>query len=64
MREMMVPPRLPFTPEGRVQLVITRAADSLTPPMQDLYGSRWSWLNYAAVRLGSADELSHDQGAL
>ena len=51
----MVPPRLPFTPEGRVQLVITRAAaDLLTPPMQDLYGFRWPWLNHAAVRLGSA----------
>jgi len=54
MREMMVPPRLPFTPEGLVQLVITRAAaDLLTPPMQDLYGFRWPWLNHAAVRLGS-----------
>jgi uncharacterized protein (DUF2236 family) len=55
MREMMVPPRLPFTPEGLVQLVVTRAAvDLLTPPMQDLYGFRWPWLNHAAVRLGSA----------
>jgi hypothetical protein len=55
MREMMVPPWLPFTPEGLVQLVMTRAAaDLLTPPMQDLYGFRWPWLNHAAVRLGSA----------
>ena len=55
MREMMVPPRLPFTPEGLVQLVMTRAAaDLLTPPMRDLYGFRWPWLNHAAVRLGSA----------
>jgi uncharacterized protein (DUF2236 family) len=55
MREMMVPPRLPFTPEGLVQLVMTRAAvDLLTPAMQDLYGFRWPWLNHAAVRLGSA----------
>lgn len=55
MRELMVPPRLPFTPEGRVQLVITRAAaDLLTPPSQDLYGFRWPWLNHAVVRLGSA----------
>jgi uncharacterized protein (DUF2236 family) len=54
MREMMVPPRLPFTPEGLVQLVITRAAaDLLSPPMQELYGFRWPWLNHAAVRLGS-----------
>lgn len=55
MREMMVPPRLPFTPEGLVQLVMTRAAvDLLMPAMQDLYGFRWTWLNHAAVRLGSA----------
>jgi uncharacterized protein (DUF2236 family) len=55
MREMVVPPRLPFTPEGLVQLVMTRAAvDLLTPAMQDLYGFRWPWLNHAAVRLGSA----------
>ncbi len=55
MREMMVPPRLPVTPEGLVQLVMTRAAaDLLTPPMRDLYGFRWPWLNHAAVRLGSA----------
>jgi hypothetical protein len=44
--------------------IILRSADLLTPPMQDLYGSRWSRLNYAAVRLGSADELSRAQGAL
>ena len=51
---MTVPPRLPFTPEGFVQLVITRAAAGLlTPPMQDLYGFRWPRLNHAAVRLGS-----------
>jgi len=51
MREMMVPPRLPFTPEGRVQLVITRAAaDLLTPPMQDLYGT----LVVAELRGGAA----------
>jgi hypothetical protein len=51
----MVPPRLPFTPEGLVQLVMTRAAaDLLMPAMQDLYGFRWPWLNHTAVRLGSA----------
>jgi uncharacterized protein (DUF2236 family) len=51
MREM----KLPFTPAGLVQLVMTRAAvDLLPPPMQDLYGFRWTWLNHAAVGLGSA----------
>jgi hypothetical protein len=51
---MKVPPRLPFSPEGLVRLVITRAADLLTPPMQELYSFHWPWLNPAAVRLGSA----------
>jgi uncharacterized protein (DUF2236 family) len=55
MREMMVPPKLPFTPAGLVQLVMTRAAVDLLPPeVQDLYGFRWSGLNHALVRLGSA----------
>jgi uncharacterized protein (DUF2236 family) len=55
MREMMVPPKLPFTPAGLVQLVMTRAAVDLLPPaIQDLYGFRWSGLNHALVRLGSA----------
>ncbi|MGH2616570.1 MAG: oxygenase MpaB family protein, partial [Thermomicrobiales bacterium] len=55
MREMMVPPKLPFTPAGLVQLVITRAAVDLLPPaIQDLYGFRWSALNHWLVRLGSA----------
>lgn len=55
MREMIVPPKLPFTPAGLVQLVITRAAVDLLPaPMQDLYGFRWTGLNHALVRLGSA----------
>ena len=55
MREMLVPPRFPFTLEGLVQLVLTRAAADLLPPaMQDLYGFRWRWLNHMAVRLGSA----------
>ena len=59
MREMMVPLRLPFTPEGLVQLVITRAAADLpTPPMVDPYGFRWPWLNHAAVRLGSTPLMS------
>ena len=54
MREMLVPPRFPFSVEGLVQLVLTRAAADLLPPtMQDLYGFRWRWLNHAAVRLGS-----------
>jgi len=55
MREMMAPPKLPFTPTGLVQLVMTRAAvDLLPPPIQDLYGFRWSTLNHLLVRLGSA----------
>ena len=55
MREMMVPPKLPFTPAGLVQLVMTRAAVDLLPPViQDLYGFRWSGLNHLLVRLGSA----------
>ncbi len=55
MREMMVPPKLPFTPAGLVQLVMTRAAvDLLPPPVQDLYGFRWTGLNHALVRLVSA----------
>ncbi len=55
MREMMVPPKLPFTPAGLVQLTMTRAAVDLLPPaIQDLYGFRWSGLNHALVRLGSA----------
>lgn len=54
MREMMVPPRFPFTPAGLVQLVMTRAAADLLPePMQDLYGFRWTWLNHALVSLVS-----------
>lgn len=55
MREMMVPPKLPFTPAGLVQLVLTRAAaDLLPPPLQDLYGFRWTGLNHALVRFGAA----------
>jgi uncharacterized protein (DUF2236 family) len=55
MREMMVPPKLPFTPAGLVQLTMTRAAVDLLPPdIQDLYGFRWSGLNHLLVRLGSA----------
>lgn len=55
MREMMAPPKLPFTPAGLVQLVMTRAAVDLLPPViQDLYGFRWSGLNRVLVRLGSA----------
>jgi uncharacterized protein (DUF2236 family) len=55
MREMMVPPKLPFTPAGLVQLVMTRAAVDLLPPaVQDLYGFRWPALNHMLVRLGSA----------
>ena len=54
MREMKVPPRLPFTSEGVVRLVITRVANPLTPPMLDHYGFRRPRLNHAAVRLGSA----------
>jgi uncharacterized protein (DUF2236 family) len=55
MREMMVPPKLPFTPSGLVQLVMTRAAVDLLPPtVQDLYGFRWTTLNHLLVRLGSA----------
>jgi uncharacterized protein (DUF2236 family) len=54
MREMMVPPRLPFTPAGLVQLVMTRAAVDLLPDdIQDLYGFRWTGLNHLLVRLGS-----------
>ena len=55
MREMMVPPKLPFTLAGLVQLVMTRAAVDLLPPtVQDLYGFRWPALNHMLVRLGSA----------
>ena len=55
MREMMVPPKLPFTPAGLVQLAMTRAAVDLLPPtLQDLYGFRWPALNHLLVRLGSA----------
>jgi uncharacterized protein (DUF2236 family) len=55
MREMMVPPKLPFTPAGLVQLVMTRAAVDLLPPtVQDLYGFRWPALNHMLVLLGSA----------
>jgi uncharacterized protein (DUF2236 family) len=55
MREMMVPPKLPFTPAGLTTLVITRAAADLLPaPMQDLYGFRWTGLNHILVSLGSA----------
>lgn len=54
LREMMVPPKLPFTPSGLVSLVITRAAADLLPaPMQDLYGFRWTGLNHALVSLGA-----------
>lgn len=54
MREMVVPPKLPFTAAGFVQLVMTRAAVDLLPPaMQDLYGFRWPALNHALVRIGS-----------
>ena len=54
MREMMVPPKLPFTPAGIVQLVMTRAAVDLLPEdIQDLYGFRWTGLNHLLVRLGS-----------
>lgn len=54
MREMMVPPTLPFTPAGLVQLVMTRAAVDLLPDdIQDLYGFRWTGLNHLLVRLGS-----------
>ncbi len=55
MREMMVPPKVPFTPAGIVQLVMTRAAVDLLPDdIQDLYGFRWTGLNHLLVRLGSA----------
>jgi uncharacterized protein (DUF2236 family) len=55
MREMMAPPKLPFTPAGLVHLVMTRAAVDLLPPaIQDLYGFRWSGLKHLLVRLGSA----------
>jgi uncharacterized protein (DUF2236 family) len=54
MREMMVPPKLPFTPAGIVQLALTRAAVDLLPEdIQDLYGFRWTGLNHLLVRLGS-----------
>lgn len=54
MREMIVPPKLPFTPAGAVQLVMTRAAVDLLPAdIQDLYGFRWIGLNHLLVRLGS-----------
>lgn len=54
MREMMVPPRVPVTPAGLVQLVMTRAAVDLLPDdIQDLYGFRWTGLNHLLVRLGS-----------
>ena len=55
LREMMVPPMLPFTAAGLVHLVMTRAAVDLLPPtVQDLYGFRWPSLNHILVRLGSA----------
>ena len=55
MREMMVPPKLPFTPAGLVHLVTTRATVDLLPPtVQDLYGFRWPSPNHILVRLGSA----------
>jgi uncharacterized protein (DUF2236 family) len=54
MREMLVPPRLPFSLEGLVQLAASRAfVDLLPPPMQDLYGFRWNWLNHLGVQIGS-----------
>lgn len=53
-RELMVPPRLPFSIEGLVHLVASRAAVDLLPdPIKDLYGFRWQWLNHLAVQLGS-----------
>lgn len=59
MREMLAPPRFPFTPAGLIQRVASRAAiDLLPPPMQDLYGFRWTKLNHALVRFGSALLLS------
>lgn len=55
MREMMVPPKFPFTIAGLVQLVMNRAAVDLLPDdIQDLYGFRWPMLNHLAVRAGSA----------
>jgi uncharacterized protein (DUF2236 family) len=55
MREMVVPPKLPFTPAGLVQLVLTRAAVDLLPEdLQDLYGIRWPSLNHALVRLATS----------
>ena len=54
MREMMVPPKVPFTAAGIVQLVMTRAAVDLLPDdIQDLYGFRWTGLNHLLVRLVS-----------
>jgi uncharacterized protein (DUF2236 family) len=54
MREMLVPPRLPFSLEGLVQLAASRAfVDLLPPPLQDLYGFRWNRLNHLGVQLGS-----------
>lgn len=54
MREMMVPPKVPFTVAGIVQLVMTRAAVDLLPDdVQDLYGFRWTGLNHLLVRLVS-----------
>lgn len=54
MREMIVPPKLPFTPAGLVQLVMTRAAVDLLPDdIQDLYGFRWTGLNHLLVRVVS-----------
>ncbi|MFT4037386.1 MAG: oxygenase MpaB family protein [Thermomicrobiales bacterium] len=55
MREMIVPPKLPFTPAGLAQLALTRAAVDLLPDdIQDLYGFRWTWLNHLLVRGTSA----------
>lgn len=54
MREMIVPPKVPITPAGIVQLVMTRAAVDLLPDdIQDLYGFRWTGLNHLLVRLGA-----------
>ena len=67
MREMMVPPRLPFTPEGLVQLVITRAAADL-PDTADAGPLRLPLAvaqpRGSATGIDPADELRRDQGAI
>jgi uncharacterized protein (DUF2236 family) len=53
-RDMVVPPKLPFTPKGLTQLVLSRAAvDLLTPEQPELYGFRLKWANHAAVQTGA-----------